>query len=156
MKLVLAAIHIKPSSRAMPLGPAMLAVVLRRAFGEKIRTRIVDLFLDQPAVECADRILASDPDYVGFSMYVWNRGLALEIAALLKQRRPSLVIFAGGYTLYALNARTGTVFWKHDYTGRPQLPPDPNQDGTRIFSSPVVVGHTVMFGVDTDGEKNSQ
>ena len=68
---------------------------------------------------------------------------------------PDLVIFAGGYTLYALNARTGTLFWKHDYTGRPQLPPDPNQDGTRIFSSPVVVGHTVMFGVDTDGEKNS-
>src|SRR5665647_1174156 len=96
MKLVLAAIHIKESSRAMPLGPAMLAAVLRRAFGEEIRTLILNLFLDQSAVECADRILESDPDHVGFSMYVWNRGLALEIASVLKQRRPGLVIFAGG------------------------------------------------------------
>ena len=43
MKLVLAAIHIKPSPRAMPLGPAMLAAVLRRAFGEQIQTGLVDL-----------------------------------------------------------------------------------------------------------------
>ncbi len=69
---------------------------------------------------------------------------------------PDLVIFAGGYTLYALNAHTGQLFWKHDYTGRPELPPDPNHDDTRIFSSPVVEGHTVLFGVDTDGEKNSR
>jgi len=96
MKLVLTAIHIKASTRAMPLGPAMLAAVIRRAFGEDVHTRILDLFLDQPAAECANRILASDPDYVGFSMYIWNRGLVLEIAALLKQRQPDLVIFAGG------------------------------------------------------------
>ena len=54
--------------------------------------------------------------------------------------RPDLVIFGGGYTLYALNAATGALYWRHDYTGRPDQPPDPNQDGTRIFSSPVVVG----------------
>ena len=96
MKLVLAAIHIKASSRAVPLGPAMLAAVLRRAFGQEIETRVLNLFLDQTAVECADRILESDPDHVGFSMYVWNRGLALEIASLLRERRPGLVIFAGG------------------------------------------------------------
>ena len=96
MKLVLAAIHIKASPRAVPLGPAMLAAVLRRAFGEEIRTRILNLFLDQTVFECADRILESDPDHVGFSIYVWNRGLALEIAKILKQRRPGLVIFAGG------------------------------------------------------------
>jgi outer membrane protein assembly factor BamB len=70
--------------------------------------------------------------------------------------RPDLVIFAGGYTLYALDARTGRLFWKHDYTGRPWLPPDPNNDGTRIFSSPVVVGRSVLFGVDVDGQKDSR
>jgi len=96
MKLVLAAIHIKASPRAMPLGPAMLAAVLQRDFGKNIQTRIVNLFLHQTAIDCADSILASDPDYVGFSMYVWNRGPILEIASLLKQRRPGLVIFAGG------------------------------------------------------------
>ncbi len=70
--------------------------------------------------------------------------------------RPDLVIFAGGYTLYALDAHTGALYWKHDYTGRPDQPPDPNHDGTRIFSSPVVVGGSVLFGVDTDGERASR
>ncbi len=96
MKLVLAAIHIKASPRAVPLGAAMLAAVLRRAFPEEIQTRILNLFLDQPAAECADKILESDPDHVGFSLYVWNRALALETASVLKQRRPGLVVFAGG------------------------------------------------------------
>ena len=67
--------------------------------------------------------------------------------------RPDLVIFGGGYTLYALNASTGALYWRHDYTGRPGHRPDPNSDGTRIFSSPVVVGDKVLFGTDVDGQK---
>ena len=65
--------------------------------------------------------------------------------------RPALVIFGGGYTLYALNAANGAVYWEHDYTGRPDRPPDPDTDGTRIFSSPVVADGLVLFGVDVDG-----
>jgi len=65
--------------------------------------------------------------------------------------RPALVIVGGGYTLYALNAATGAVYWEHDYAGRPGEPPDPNADGTRIFSSPVVDDGIVLFGVDVDG-----
>jgi polyvinyl alcohol dehydrogenase (cytochrome) len=65
--------------------------------------------------------------------------------------RPDLVIFGGGFTLYALNAATGTLYWRHDYTGQPDQPPNSNKDGTRIFSSPVVVGGKVLFGVDVDG-----
>jgi outer membrane protein assembly factor BamB len=67
--------------------------------------------------------------------------------------RPALVIFGGGYTLYALNAATGAVYWEHDYTGRPDRPPSPDTDGTRIFSSPVVANGVVLFGVDVDGAK---
>ena len=96
MKLVLAAIHIEASPRAVPLGPAMLASVLLRAFGQAIQTSVLDLFVDQAVGLCADRIMEQDPDWVGFSMYLWNRTLALEIAAILKKRKPSLVIFAGG------------------------------------------------------------
>ncbi len=36
----------------------------------------------------------------------------------------------------------------------PAGPPIPNHDGTRIFSSPVVVSDKVLFGVDVDGQKN--
>ena len=68
--------------------------------------------------------------------------------------RPALIIFGGGYTLYALDAADGAVYWKHDYPGRPG-PPSPNADSTRIFSSPVVVDDRVIFGVDEDGQGGS-
>jgi outer membrane protein assembly factor BamB len=67
--------------------------------------------------------------------------------------RPDLVLFGGGFTLYALNARTGALYWKHAYTGRPDLPPDPAHDEARIFSSPVVVDGKVIVGVSTDGQR---
>jgi len=70
--------------------------------------------------------------------------------------RPNLVIFGAGYTLYALNADTGALYWRHDYTGRPDRPPDPDKDGTRIFSSPVVVGNKVLFGTDVDGQRGER
>jgi len=66
--------------------------------------------------------------------------------------RPDLVIFGGGYTLYALRATDGSLYWKHAYTGRPELPPDPDNDGTRIFSSPAVVGNKVLFSTTADGQ----
>ena len=65
--------------------------------------------------------------------------------------RPNLVIFAGGYTLYALDADTGTLFWSHDYTGLPESVASPTTDSTRIFSSPVVFGNDVIIGVSSDG-----
>jgi outer membrane protein assembly factor BamB len=68
------------------------------------------------------------------------------------QGHPDLVIFGGGYTLYAINARSGSLFWSHEYTGRPDLPPNPIDDDTRIFSSPVVTDGKVIFGVSADGQ----
>ena len=64
---------------------------------------------------------------------------------------PDLVVFGGGFTLYALRAGDGALFWKHVYSGRPEAPPDPNNDSSRIFSSPAVVGDHVLFSVSADG-----
>ena len=96
MNLVLVAIHLEPGPRAVPLGPAMLASALRRHFGEALTIKVLDLFLEDDPEGCADRILASAPHYVGFSMYVWNRPLTLAVGRILKARQPELVIFAGG------------------------------------------------------------
>ncbi|MDR3670902.1 MAG: B12-binding domain-containing radical SAM protein [Holophaga sp.] len=96
MHLVLVAIHIEASPRAVPLGPAQLAAALKRAYPAGLDTRILDLYLGQSAEACADRILAGEPQAVGFSMYVWNRGLAMETARILKRRRPGIIVFAGG------------------------------------------------------------
>ena len=68
--------------------------------------------------------------------------------------RPPLVIFGGGYTLYALNAATGAIYWRHVYSGLPGSP-KPNDDSTRIFSSPVVADGKVLVGVDVDGQPRS-
>ncbi len=65
---------------------------------------------------------------------------------------PNLVIFGGGYTLYALDADNGTLFWKHVYDGIPSRPPSPSTDPTRIFSSPIVEDGNVYVGVDNDGQ----
>ncbi len=70
--------------------------------------------------------------------------------------RPDLVIFGGGYTLYALNAHTGALYWKHLYTGNPERPPHPNTDDARIFSSPVVWHNLVLFGLSVDGEPHER
>ena len=66
-------------------------------------------------------------------------------------RVPDVVVFGGGYTLYAIDAHTGALRWKHAYTGRPDLPPDPMHDDTRIFSSPVVVHGLAIIGISADG-----
>ena len=69
-----------------------------------------------------------------------------------KGSRPNLVIFGGGYTLYAIDADTGQLFWKHIYDGLPERPPSPTTDPTRIFSSPIVEDGNIYFGTSTDGQ----
>jgi outer membrane protein assembly factor BamB len=70
--------------------------------------------------------------------------------------RPNLVIFGGGYTLYALNAQTGKLYWSHAYTGNPTKPPDPTNDDARIFSSPVVSDGKVLFAISVDGQRDER
>jgi polyvinyl alcohol dehydrogenase (cytochrome) len=70
--------------------------------------------------------------------------------------RPDLVIFGAGYTLYALDAHTGRLFWRHDFTGLPEQPPNPDHDGARIFSSPVVANDRVIAAVSVDGQRGER
>lgn len=70
--------------------------------------------------------------------------------------RPNLVIFGGGYTLYALDAQSGALYWSHAYTGNPQLAPDPDHDDARIFSSPVVADGRVLIGLSVDGQPDER
>jgi tRNA A37 methylthiotransferase MiaB len=96
MNLVLVAIHIDHSLRSVPLGTAMLAASVERAFGEQIATTLIDCTLQQSARDCTEQILSRHPDAVGLSMTVWNRDLALDIAQHLKASCPGIILFAGG------------------------------------------------------------
>ncbi len=96
MNLLLISIHIEDSARAVPLGPAMLASSLKQTLPSKLNTSILNLYANQSPSECVDAILKHSPDCIGFSIYVWNRTLTLELATILKQTHPEITLFAGG------------------------------------------------------------
>jgi outer membrane protein assembly factor BamB len=76
-------------------------------------------------------------------------GLITSSAAVVKGK----VYFAAGKTLYSLNARDGTLRWKHIVCGNPEnanCPSDTN-DPTRIFSSPALFEHAIFVGWTADG-----
>lgn len=52
------------------------------------------VYLRMPVDEAVERLLAAD--VVGLSMYVWNERISLEIARRLKERRPDVLVVAGG------------------------------------------------------------
>jgi len=76
-------------------------------------------------------------------------GLITSSAAVVDGR----VYFAGGKTVYCLNAADGALVWKHVLCGNPDAvdcATDAN-DPTRIFSSPAVFKHRVIVGQTPDG-----
>jgi outer membrane protein assembly factor BamB len=78
-------------------------------------------------------------------------GIITSSAAVDEIRR--IVYFGAGKTLYALNAKDGSLRWKRVICGNPDFfacafnPLDP----TRIFSSPAVFGGVVFVGHSVDG-----
>lgn len=98
MKVVLAAIHPYPSPQAVPLANAFLAAALKNdeELSANISITLCDLFVRQPVADCVAAILSTNPDAVGFSIYLWNRRICLAISALLRRERQGLTIFAGG------------------------------------------------------------
>lgn len=98
MKVVLVAIHPYPSPQAVPLANAFLAAYLKTDddLNDRISLALCDFFVGQSIAETLPRILAENPAAVGFSIYLWNRRLASELAAALRQQIPDLIIFAGG------------------------------------------------------------
>jgi outer membrane protein assembly factor BamB len=83
--------------------------------------------------------------------FLSDGGLITSSAAVVDSR----VFFAGGKTVYSLDARGGSLLWKRVICGNPEAPnceADAN-DRTRIFSSPAVFDGLVFLGhtVEVDG-----
>jgi len=93
LRISLVSVHPCPSPQAVPLANAFL-----KAFTMDLPVVItlLDLFAGRDAAGCAEEIALSQPDAVGFSLYVWNRALCLDIAAELGRRLPGVTLFAGG------------------------------------------------------------
>ncbi|MBK9385646.1 MAG: DUF4080 domain-containing protein [Planctomycetes bacterium] len=70
---------------------------LRANLGDlRERSAILEFDLQTRPIDAAEAILASSPRIVGLGVYVWNATLSLQLARLLKQLRPELVLVIGG------------------------------------------------------------
>jgi hypothetical protein len=102
-RLVFLSVHIEDSPEARPLGAASVAAALLAAgraeaphLAGRLEARLVEGFVSEGAAALAERALASGPDWVGLSVYSWNRARLAEVAALIRERAPGVVLFAGG------------------------------------------------------------
>jgi Radical SAM superfamily/B12 binding domain len=98
MNVTLVAIHPYPSPQAVPLANAFLKSFLSadHDFADSISVDLAEFFAGEVPDGSAARLLAGNPDAVGFSIYLWNRMECCAIAAALRKCRPGLTLFAGG------------------------------------------------------------
>jgi len=98
MRILLAAIHPYPSPQALSLGNAYLKAFLSADahLSGRISLTLADFFAGQHVDTCLSAVLTENPDAVGISIYLWNRGMARELASALRRAKPQLLIFAGG------------------------------------------------------------
>lgn len=98
IRITLVSIHPAKSPQSVPLASAFLAATLKNTpdLASRVTVTVIDLYNGQTAAECADVVIATAPDMVGFSVYIWNREQCVSIAKLLKEQFNELVIFCGG------------------------------------------------------------
>jgi hypothetical protein len=95
-RVVLLALHIEDSPESLALGAASVAAAVAEAHRGLIEVRVVEDFLVRGAGELARRVMGLGPDFLGLSVFTWNRSLELEVAALCREAKKDLVVFAGG------------------------------------------------------------
>ena len=96
MRILFVSIHIEESPRAVPLGAASVAAALKQQLDESHEILVMNAYLHEHADEILRRIISFGPDLVGFSIYLWNRELSLQTAALLKEALPGCRVIVGG------------------------------------------------------------
>jgi radical SAM superfamily enzyme YgiQ (UPF0313 family) len=95
MKINLVSMHIKDSARAVPLATAMLSSNINKHMPD-VNVSLLDTFLSTSKDDALQQILENEPDIIGFSFYLWNRTMLLEIIKEIKQNNPEILIIAGG------------------------------------------------------------
>lgn len=98
LRIALVSIHPGRSPQAVPLAAAFLAAALKNspATGKLVEVSLVDLYTEQTAAECSAAISAARPDLTGFSLYAWNRQLAVAAARQLRKDCPDTILCCGG------------------------------------------------------------
>ncbi len=104
LTLKLVSIHIKDSPQAVPLAAAALKAQLDSvdSINRKLDVSFHDYTIDNSADFIAEDICRHIPDMIGFSTYLWNKHLVMEICRIIKEKFPAVLLFAGGAEATAL------------------------------------------------------
>jgi len=94
--LKLVSIHIKDSPQAVPLAAASLKAQLDSVPSNSLRLDVSfhDYYVDSSADFISEDICRNIPDMIGFSTYLWNRHIVLEICRIIKKKFPAVLLFA--------------------------------------------------------------
>lgn len=79
----------------MPLAP----FCLKKAVEERMpqtRVTICDLNVNETPEALLRRLMATDPDVLGFSLYIWNRAMTARLIRMVKALRPDITVAVGG------------------------------------------------------------
>ncbi|MBS2038069.1 B12-binding domain-containing radical SAM protein [bacterium] len=60
------------------------------------RCQLLELTLEERALDCVEKILQQQPRLIGFSIYIWNTTQSLEIIRMLKKVAPEIPVVVGG------------------------------------------------------------
>ncbi len=94
MRILLATLHVRPSAQAVSLAAGSLKACLPTELQQQ--TDLIDLFPDTDNESLAQQLLDHNPGIIAFPLYLWNRQQILQLSRLLRQKKPDLILLAGG------------------------------------------------------------
>lgn len=102
MNINFACIHIKESTRAIPLGAAMVAGNLKKYFKDSLNIKIIDCYQTDSLSVNMEKIKEGDPECICFSLYLWNVTNSLALISKIKNSSPDTITIIGGPMATAL------------------------------------------------------
>lgn len=79
----------------MPLAPFCLKKAVDETCPD-VTTTICDLNINDTQEDLLARIMATEPDVLGISLYIWNRECAARLIRRVKALKPEIVVIVGG------------------------------------------------------------
>lgn len=95
-KLILLTSNIEKTLWKIPLAAGQLKSALDQVYKSELETLLYTITSDMDIKTVIRHLHSETPDYLGLSLYLWNRTQLLDIAKEIKQQLPNLVIIAGG------------------------------------------------------------
>lgn len=95
-RLVILSIGVGEPSETIPLGAASVAAALSKAFGARLEVSLAEASPTEEPGRVASRLLETRPDFIGFSVYTWNRRMMAAVVEAIESKGFSGPLFAGG------------------------------------------------------------